>query len=316
MARWAPASIAVTLSPSMVASALVVLRARLSRRPCIVWVQDLYTLGLRETGQGRGPAASIVGWIERTALRGSDRVVVIHQRFADFVVRDLGVDAARVEVIRNWTHLPPASVISKDDARTSLGWSRSTFVALHAGNMGLKQGLENVVAAAHLADEREDDVEFILLGDGSERQALVDAGENARRLRFIQPLSESEFRLALAAADVLLVNERPGVAAMAVPSKLTSYFDAARPVIAATDPLGITAEEVLAAEAGLVVPAGDPAALLDAVLDVKRDPDAYAARGAAGRNYRERVLDQNAALNRWSILLSRMDKRKRRSPLG
>jgi hypothetical protein len=38
------------------------------------------------------------------------------------------------------------------------------------------------------------------------------------------------------ASDVLLVNQRASVADMSLPSKLTSYFPAARPVVAAVAP--------------------------------------------------------------------------------
>ena len=93
---------------------------------------------------------------------------------------------------------------------------------------------------------------------------------------------------------------------MAVPSKLTSYFDAGRPVVASTDVGGITASEVLAAEAGIVVPAGAPDELVDAVLSVTADPDAAQRFGLNGRRYRESVLDEEAAIEQWVRLLSEL----------
>ena len=38
------------------------------------------------------------------------------------------------------------------------------MIALHAGNMGVKQGLENVVEAARQADATRSPVRFVLLG--------------------------------------------------------------------------------------------------------------------------------------------------------
>jgi colanic acid biosynthesis glycosyl transferase WcaI len=146
-------------------------------------------------------------------------------------------------------------------------------LAVHAGNMGAKQGLENVVDAARLADEKNAPVRFILVGAGSERQALDEYARGVSRLSFADPLAENEFRLALGAADVLLVNEKPGVSEMAMPSKLTSCFGASRPVIAATDRHGITASEIAAIDAGVVVEAGDPAGLLEAIMPLRDDPE-------------------------------------------
>ena len=114
---------------------------------------------------------------------------------------------------------------------------------------------------------------FVLLGHGSERERLQGARRrHLARCSFSSPLNDADFAAALASADSLLVNELPGVSEMAVPSKLTSYFSAGRPVVAATDVTGITAEEIRAADAGVVVPAGDPEALLDAAIALAADP--------------------------------------------
>lgn len=304
-ARWGRPGVAVAVSPSLFSTALAVLRLRLTPRrpPIIVWVQDIYTLGLAETGEGGGFAQRITRWVESRTLRGADRVVVIHQRFVDFMTNGLGVSASRVEVVRNWTHLPPSEPVEKFTARTTLGWPLDVALAVHTGNMGAKQGLENIVEAARVADERGERVHFLLVGDGGERRELEELARGISRLTFVDPLGDEEYRMALGAADVLIVNEKPGVAAMAVPSKLTSYFDAARPVVAATDLGGITASEIAASDSGVVVAAGDPEALLGAVLAVSADSAAAAQFGRNARRYRESVLDQEAAIRQWGSLI-------------
>jgi glycosyltransferase involved in cell wall biosynthesis len=162
--------------------------------------------------------------------------------------------------------------------------------------MGAKQGLENIVEAARLADGRREPIKFVLVGDGSERSRLEQLAQGIDRIAFVDPLDDVDYRCALAAADCLLVNELPGVKTMAVPSKLTSYFDSARPVLAATDPEGIAAEEIRSANAGVVVPAGDPAKLLEAALLLSNDREAASAYGSAGRRYRDEHLNADAAV--------------------
>jgi len=294
-------SATIAVSPALFSTWLASWRR--GRAPFIVWVQDLYTLGLAETGEGGGLVARITRHIESRTLRRADRVVVIHERFADYVVRELGVAPDRVVVIRNWTHLPLTVPATGSASRDAFGWRAGDTVVLHAGNMGVKQGLEHVVAAAREADRREAPVRFVLLGGGGEHDRLVESARGIERIEFLDPLPDDRFRGALAAADLLLVNEKPGVAAMSVPSKLTSYFDAGRPVIAATDPTGITAAELAASGGGIVVPAGESGSLIDAVLALRADPQRAAALGAAGRRYRETVLDQDAAIDQWEAML-------------
>jgi colanic acid biosynthesis glycosyl transferase WcaI len=304
--RWNRPEVVVAISPALFSTAMAALRIRLTPKPpvLIVWVQDIYTLGLAETGEGGGLSRRITRWVEATTLRAADRVIVIHQRFADFVTDQYGLDQGRVVVLRNWTHLPPSEPVDAASAKAALGWPESETLVVHTGNMGAKQALENVVEAARIADERRAPIRFILVGDGGERRKLEQHAQGVNRVTFVDPLADEEYRLALGAADVLLVNEKPGVAAMAVPSKLTSYFDAGRPVIAATDCGGTSAAEVEAARAGLVVPAGDPGALVDAVETISSDVETAARFGSNGRRYRKSVLDERSAIEQWLAAIS------------
>jgi glycosyltransferase involved in cell wall biosynthesis len=303
--RWGRSDAIVAVSPALFSSIAAAVRAKVvsPKTPVVVWVQDLYALGMAETGQGAGRAGAVISAAEGWLLRHADRVVVIHDRFARRIVEDFAVNPDRVTVIRNWTHLPSAPETDRAATRRALGWGDETIV-LHAGNMGVKQGLDNVLDAAQLAADRHERVRFVLLGNGSERSRLEHDGAGISALQFIDPLPDAEFAPALAAADVLLVNEKQGVSEMAVPSKLTSYFSTGRPVLAATDVRGITADEVRAAGAGVVVPAGDPGELLNAAVALGNDPARSGELGANGRRYRHTVLDETYAIDQFATLLS------------
>jgi len=305
-ARWGSPRVVIALSPPLFSTALAAIRVRLTPRRArlIIWVQDIYSLGLAETGEGGRSVQRITRWVEKYTLRAADRIVVIHQRFADFMTHELGVAPSKVEIIRNWTHLEPSSPVDASAAKVALGWPREMTLAVHTGNMGTKQGLENIVDAARIADDIGAPVHFLLVGDGGERRRLEHYAKGVERLTFVDPLSDEEYRLALGAADVLLVNEKPGVSAMAMPSKLTSYFDAGRPVIAATDPDGITASEIMAAGAGLVVRAADAHALLSAVLALREDADAAALYAVNSQRYREAMLGERAAIEHWESVIT------------
>ena len=308
-ARWGrPASI-VAVSPALLSSVLVRLRALATHRrtPFVVWVQDLYGIGVVETGQGGGVAARALRSIEAWLLRSATAVVVIHDRFAEQVHRDLGVPRDRIVVIRNWTHLAPLPAVDTAAVRASYGWADDEIVVVHTGNMGVKQGLHHVVDAGRLARERREPVRFVLVGNGAQRadlQQRIDEQDTSTEI--IPPLNDQAFGDILQAADVLLVNELPGVSEMAVPSKLTSYFASGRPVLAATDATGITAQEVMSAEAGVAVPAGDPLAILEGAKRLAADRAEATRLGRNGRHYKETVLDESFAIDRFDSLLHRV----------
>lgn len=286
---------------------LVRLRSLLSHRetPFVVWVQDLYGIGMAEIGQGGGAAARVIRALERWLLRSASMVVVIHDRFADRIHGDFGVELERIAVIRNWSHLPPLPSADVDAVRASYGWGRDETVVVHTGNMGAKQGLHHVVDAGRLAHLRGERVRFVLVGNGSQREHLVEQiAAEPTTTEILPPLDDDAFAAILQSADVLLVNELPGVAEMCVPSKLTSYFTSGRPVLAATDALGITAQEVHNADAGMIVPAGDPEALLDGAIALAADPENCARLGENGKRYKETVLNETFAIERFDSLLA------------
>lgn len=306
-ARWGRPEVVVAVSPALISSSLVRLRAKVthSRTPFVVWVQDLYGLGLAETGQGTGLAARLIRGIERWLLRSASLVVVIHDRFADRVHEDFGVPLERTAVVRNWTHLATMPEVDVAAVRQAYGWGDDEIVVAHTGNMGVKQGLHHVVDAGRLAHRAGEKVRFVLVGRGSQRDELAERIDSEpTSTEIMPPLDDKAFAEVLQAADILLVNELPGVAEMCVPSKLTSYFASGRPVLAATDALGITAQEVITAQAGVAVPAGDPAALLEGAKGLAADREEATRLGENGKRYKETVLEETFAIERFDSLLA------------
>lgn len=304
--RWGAPEIVIMVSPALFATALAVLRARLGpRRPATaIWVQDLYSRGLVETSGATGTSAKLAARFEGWVLGQADGVVVIHDRFRQYLVDTLGLDSAKITVIRNWTHLPKCPTEGQTAFRTSMGWQPDDFVVLHAGNMGKKQGLDNVVEAAVSARNRNSNVRFVLLGDGNQRRRLQQlAGDNSH-LSFIDSLSDTDFQLALTSADALLVNELPGVKDMSVPSKLTSYFNAGKPVIAATDEGSVTAQEIANSGGGLRVDSDDPEAIVDVAERLKRDSVLAQELGTCGLRYRYETLSEEAAIEHYDDLIT------------
>jgi len=298
-ARWGRPDVVVCVTPPLLAATMAAFRARSSwPRPAIgMVVQDLYSRGVTETGATSGLAASVISRIESSALRLADGVAVIHPGFVPELSGHLGVQAHRIRVIRNWTHVTAPDPGSSAAFRATHGWKSDELVILHAGNMGLKQGLENVIAAAEMADRAKQRVRFVLLGDGNQRVYLQSIAGGVQSLEFLPPVNDEDFPAALGAADVLLVNERPGVSQMAVPSKLTSYFRAGKPILAATDEHGFAAREIRAARAGVLVDPNRPDLLVQEALRLGQDRSRAAQLGEAGGRYCDEVLSAAAAID-------------------
>lgn len=298
--------VVIAFTPPVLSTAAAAAVALSRRAPLGVVVHDLAGSGARESGiRGGARVAGLVAGIEGAALRRARGVVVLHRQFVPLVQQLAGVDGGRIEVIRNWSRTR-RTTHAREATRAGLGWRPEECVVVHSGNMGMKQGLENVVLAARLADERGEAVRFVLMGDGSQRPALERLAEGVQRVSILPPVEEARFGEVLDAADVLLVNEKPGVSEMSVPSKLTAYFRAGRPVVLASAPDSPAAAEVREAQAGPQVASGDPGALLEAVLELQADPVRAQRAGQAGLSFADREFDATGALARYSGWVKRL----------
>lgn len=305
-ANWDSPDVVILVSPALFATGVALMRARWRKRKMktVVWVQDIYSRGIVETGGRLGLTSKLMMLLESTLLGSADSVVAIHNRFAQYLVNELKIPANSIEVVRNWTHLQTIPSIDRNEVRRRLGWGPDEIVALHTGNMGKKQGLYNIVNAARTAQESRSRVRFVLMGDGNQRKSLQTYAQGLQGLDFLDPLPLREFQAALQAADVLLVSELPGVRDMSVPSKLTSYFTAGRPVVAATDAGSVTSEEMATSGGGLRVDADDPAALVSTLELLGNDEVLSHKLSESGRLFREETLSETSALARYDEIIT------------
>jgi colanic acid biosynthesis glycosyl transferase WcaI len=280
--------------------------ATVSRRvgsPLTIVVQDLTALATQQTGIKGGARVTAAGArLEGAALRAATTVAVVSDSFIP-AVRAYGVAESRIALLRNWTHITPAKM-TRDEARARLGWPIDEFLAVHTGNIGLKQDLGNLVEAARLMPRSS--VLAVVVGDGSQRQSLEDQARGLRNVRFARLFDDELYPVVLAAADILLVNERPSVGEMSLPSKLTSYLAAGRPIVAAVSDGGAAQQELLrTGGAACTIPPGDPAGLAASLAALALDSGQRDAMGAAGRAYAVRNLGSERSLGELMTLLLR-----------
>jgi colanic acid biosynthesis glycosyl transferase WcaI len=283
--------------PSLSGGILARLTGQRLHAPYGLLFQDLMGPAAQQSGMaGGGAVAKATSAAEAWAAADARAIGVVAETFSPYLA-SLGVPAEWIHHVPNWSRLARPTLASAE-TRRRFGWPDDLQVVLHTGNMGLKQGLEQVVDAARLAADRAEPVRFVLVGDGSQAEALRAAGEGIPTLEFLPVQPQGLHASFLAAADVLLLSERATQLDMSLPSKLTSYFAAGRPILAAVGLSGASAREIDQAGAGLTVPAGDAGSILDALARLRTDA-AFAARlAAAGPPYAEANLGAAACLAR------------------
>ena len=261
--------------------------ARLAERfgvPLLIVLQELSVSRRLEGGLVGAAVVRRQAW----ALRRATRIVIVREELRASV-RALGIGDDRIDLVANW-NFNPTLRLDRSMARARLGLPKDGFLVVHSGNIGFGQDVPTVVRAARRLAGRGEEVRFLLVGDGSQRKALELATADLPGVLFFDPVSAQEYPVLLAAADVLLLNERPGQADRTLPSKLQSYLQAGRAIVAAVNPDGETDRALRAAPgAALTVLPGDAQALA-AVLARLRDGSQECDRmGAAASSFTESV---------------------------
>jgi len=292
-----PADAVIGIVPSLSGGILARLAASRRRIPYGLLFQDLMGPAAAQSGVAGGSrVAGTTRWLESWAVGRARAVAVVSDGFLPYLV-GLGVAESAIHLVPNWTHIAP-STADRARTRAALGWDDGRQVVLHAGNMGLKQGLGQIVDAARMAAAEQRPVRFVLMGDGNQRAALERAATGLPAIEFMAPVPEARFADVLAAADVLLVAERASVVDMSLPSKLTSYALAGRPIVAAVREDGTTAHELERSGAALRVAPEDPAALLAVLERLRADRELAGSLAAVGPAYVEGYLRPDTALER------------------
>lgn len=287
----------IGIVPSLSGGILARLASHRFGAPYGLIFQDLVGQAAEQSGIAGGRRVTgTIRRLERWVAHGASSIAVVTDTFRPYLA-ELGIPDERVVTLPNWSHVSPPTR-PRAAVREALRWRSDEYIVLHAGNMGVKQGLEHVIAAARLAVAAFPAAKFVLMGHGNQRSRLESLARDLPNVAFLDLQPGECFADVLAAADVLLVNERSTVISMALPSKLTSYFTAGRPVVAATAHGSATAREVERAGAGVVVPPEDPQALLNALAALAADCTIAERFGAAGQAYAAAHLNPERALAR------------------
>ncbi len=289
LSRLGPFDAIVAVIPSLASAAVAVEWAGRRGTPLLVVIQDIVTSGARLAG----PSGIVLGvfgrLLEYFVLRRAAGIAAISAGMRPALIRR-GARVSRIAITPNWP-LRLSTQLDASVARARSSYPSNQLICVHAGNMGAKQGLDVLVNAARLAQDRGARVRFVLVGDGNQRAILQEMSRGLTHIEFRPVLSPADYDAALAGADVLLLTQRVSVRDMALPSKLTSYLGVGKPIVASVSADSVTAAELSRSGGAIVVPAGDAKALLEAILEVQSNTHLRARLSEQGRSYYDTELD-------------------------
>ncbi|WP_207004560.1 glycosyltransferase WbuB [Trinickia mobilis] len=294
-AFWCP-DVVMTIAPALMCAPAAAALARLTGAKSWLHIQDFevdaaFNLGLLKGAK----AARIARAVERALMRRFDVVSSISNRMVERAQR-LGVDADKTFSLPNWVDTKVIYPLGRASGyRQELDIPAGNKVVLYSGNMGAKQGIEFLAAAAARLVERTD-ISFVFCGDGATKAELMKRCNGLPNCRFIALQPAERLNELLNLADIHVLPQRGDAADLVMPSKLTGMLASGGAIIAMARP----ETELYAAVAprGVVVPPENVEALAGAITGLADDPLRRVRLGAAARRFAEETLAPAAVLGR------------------
>jgi colanic acid biosynthesis glycosyl transferase WcaI len=298
--------VAIVANPALWTWMPFVYTVGLSHKPTVFSVHDVYpdvgvTLGIF---RNKLIIAAISG-LERYCLNHSCVVRILSESFRPGL-RNLGTPDSKMALVYDWVDTDLIRPLPRDNQFAQAHGLKGRFVVLYAGNMGLSQGLENVLAAAEqLAGQPE--IRFLFVGDGPGREQLINQAHSKQltNVQFVPFQSRSRLPEVLGSADVSLVILRRGMGMGSLPSKTFSILASGRPIIASVDEESETWDLIQKARAGVCIEPDSPPDLVRAILMLKNDQNLRERLGQNGRLWAEKRHSPQSATIQFEALLNR-----------
>lgn len=229
--------------------------------------------------------------VERTVYRYADALSTIARSFREKLT-ERGVAPSKIHFTPNFVDVEQMKPRSKANAFSAKHHLTDAFVVLYAGNIGLTQGLEILVEVGRAF---RDDKKFriVIVGDGAGRvkleKAVANSGLNNIRMLGFQPTD----RVAdmYASADLSVVPLLSGFSYSTVPSKIYTSMAAGRAVLLSGEADSEAARLLEEAGAGVRVPPESATELVQALRQLRANPELRERMGVNGRKW---VVDNYA----------------------
>ena len=293
-----PSSVTIVVTPPLLLAMVIGLLAKMRRSKVLLHIQDLQPDAAIDLGMlKRGLLTRLLFALEKAGYRLADQISTISAAMRA-KIESKGVPTSKCMIFKNWANdefIRPLGFEASLKAELKLG---ERFVVLYSGNMGVKQGLGMLLDAARsLRDEPK--IIFLIVGDGGEKDALVERTKNEelQNVLFMAPVPKEALARLLATADVSVITQKAGIDDLVLPSKLGNVLASRRPIIASTKQGSELAMIINDFKCGIVVPPEDGVALAGALQALLHDSALQHIMAGNGVEYAKSHLGRTAILS-------------------
>ena len=274
--------------------------------PFVLHIQDLWPDSLLSTGMFSNQfGLKIVNGICKSIYKRAAKIVVITPGMKKRLI-ERGVPEGKIDVIYNWCDDSQICSVKGDVALSkSLGLA-DKFNIVFAGNMGKAQALGPVIDAAKIIENKNSDIQFVLVGSGVDVDMLKQktAELKLKNVLFLPRRPVSEIGTILSLADVLFVHlKKDPLFEITIPSKTQAYLASGRPILMGVP--GDATDLITKANAGFPCEPENPQSIAEAIFKFYSIPhEQREAMGQNGKKFYEQELSFNMAVTRFEKIFT------------
>ncbi|MCL2134130.1 MAG: glycosyltransferase family 4 protein [Candidatus Bathyarchaeota archaeon] len=204
-------------------------------------------------------------FVGKETLKQADRIITVSNATKEYVL-NLGANPSKIKVLHNGVDLNRFKPMPKvrENMRKKLGISKDAKVVLTVRRIVYKNGVDTLIDAANLVIKKKQNIVFIIAGKGPDLvsiQAQIEQLGLEKNIKLTGFVADQDLCLYYNTADMFVLPSKSGEG---LPLVALEAMACGLPVIA-TNVGGIN--EILVEGFGKLVPADNPEALADAIVE-------------------------------------------------
>ncbi|MCS7231814.1 MAG: glycosyltransferase family 4 protein [Elusimicrobiota bacterium] len=260
--------------------------AKIFKAKFIFEIKDIWPLTLVEIGgySYKNPLIILMKKLEIFGLKKADIIVSVLSNYMEYLKEN--------KIEKDFIYIPNGISLKEMEEVENLEENivnlipRNKFIVGYVGTLGIANALDTLIKAAFILKENTD-IAFVIVGDGSEKEKLIEMSEKLglTYIVFIPSISKRKVQTLLKYFDVCYLGLRKkkifyyGIS----PNKIFDYLYSGKPIIQSISTKNDIVENV---QCGISVESENPALLAEAILKIKNMSfEDREKMGLRGRDY-------------------------------
>tara|TARA_B100001250_G_scaffold200142_1_gene171637 strand:- start:473 stop:1681 length:1209 start_codon:yes stop_codon:yes gene_type:complete len=268
----------------------------LFRSKAYLWVHDLWPESVKDAGGITNKnILSLVNIMTKSIYSLYDTILVQSPRFKDYLF-DQRVPLNKIVYYPYYAEnfyniVEPKPKIKKIFPKG--------LNILFAGNIGVAQSFDTIVNAASIIKKKTDKINFIILGDGRDKDRIlrkISEMSLNNHFYFLGSFPPEKMSDYFACADALLVSlKKSKIFELTIPGKLQSYLASGKPIIGSID--GICSDIIIKSKSGYSSPSENSEMLAKTIIRFSNlTKKEKLEMGNNARKYFEKEFERNKLL--------------------